>query len=116
MTVPPGRSLRIASELPVPERAGAAQLRYGLVVWLRAESAEALAADLRALAADNGIGVAGLRTEEVVAEGLVDGGGRCAHAHTYTRARVRQAVDRLVDQSVDWAAPVPSGFEIILIC
>ena len=43
-------------------------MRYGLIVWLRAESAEVLAADLRALASDNGIGVQGLRNEEVVAE------------------------------------------------
>ena len=41
---------------------------YGLVVWLRAETAEALAADLRALVTDHGIGVQGLRNEEVVAE------------------------------------------------
>ena len=45
-----------------------AALRYGLVVWLRAETAEALAADLRALVTDHGIGVQGLRNEEVVAE------------------------------------------------
>ena len=46
----------------------AAGMQYGLVVWLRAESAEALAADLRALAIDSGIGVQGLRNEEVVDE------------------------------------------------
>ena len=45
-----------------------AALRYGLVLWLRAETAEALAADLRALVTDNGIGVQGLRNDEVVAE------------------------------------------------
>ena len=42
--------------------------RYGLVVWLRAETSEALAADLRALVTDHGVGVQGLRNEEVVAE------------------------------------------------
>lgn len=42
--------------------------KYGLVIWLRAETAEALSADLRALAIDSGIGVQGLRNEEVVDE------------------------------------------------
>jgi len=41
---------------------------YGLVLWLRAESSEALAADLRSLALDCGIGVQGLRSAEIVAE------------------------------------------------
>ena len=41
---------------------------YGLVIWLRAETAEALATDLRSLAIDSGIGVQGLRNEEVVDE------------------------------------------------
>ena len=40
---------------------------YGLVVWLRAESAEALAADLRSVANDCGIGVQGLRSDQVIA-------------------------------------------------
>ena len=53
-----------------PEAAGGASSSgYSVVIWLRAETAEVLAADLRALAADCGIGgVQGLRNEEVVAE------------------------------------------------
>ena len=48
---------------------GASSSGYSVVIWLRAETAEVLAADLRALAADCGIGgVQGLRNEEVVAE------------------------------------------------
>ena len=41
---------------------------YGLVLWLRAESEEALADDLRCLAMDNGVGVQGLANEDVVDE------------------------------------------------
>jgi tetratricopeptide (TPR) repeat protein len=48
--------------------AAAGDAGYGLVVWLRAESSEALAADLRSLALDCGIGVQGLRSAEIVAE------------------------------------------------
>ena len=49
-----------------PEAAGGASSSgYSVVIWLRAETAEVLAADLRALAADCGIGgVQGLRNEE----------------------------------------------------
>ena len=54
-----------------------AALRYGLVVWLRAETSEALAADLRALVTDHGVGVQGLRNEEVVAEVRRDYGEIC---------------------------------------
>ena len=43
----------------------AAAAAYGLVLWLRAESAEALAADLRALAVDSGIGEQGLRKRSI---------------------------------------------------
>jgi hypothetical protein len=41
---------------------------YGLVIWLRAESAEALASDIRNLASDSGIVVQAMRNEEVVSE------------------------------------------------
>ena len=60
------RSFAAASQLD--ERPSAAAQRYGLVAWLRAESAEALAADLRSLANDSGIGVQGMRNDEVVSE------------------------------------------------
>ena len=43
-------------------------IAYGLVIWLRAESVEARAADLRSLAIDSGIGVQGLGNEEVEAQ------------------------------------------------
>lgn len=46
-----------AAASQLDERPGQAARRYGLVVWLRAESAEALAADLRSLAIDSGIAV-----------------------------------------------------------
>jgi hypothetical protein len=42
------------------------QTAYGLIVWLRAESADSIAADLCQLARDNGIDVDGLPTVDVV--------------------------------------------------
>ena len=59
----------MAARSPRGGGGGAGQAaRYGLIVWLRAESAESLAADIRSLAIDSGIATQGLRNEEVVAE------------------------------------------------
>lgn len=58
---------------------------YGLVLWLRAESEEALADDLRCLAMDNGVGVQGLANEDVVDEvsRWKRSPGHCARRHTH---------------------------------
>lgn len=62
------RSFAAASDDKLSPLSTASGTLYSLVVWLRAESAEALAIDLRALAIDSGIGVQGLRNDEVVDE------------------------------------------------
>ena len=57
------------SEMLKPAQGGACRhTSYGLVLWLRAESEEALADDLRSLAIDSGIAVHGLANEDVVGE------------------------------------------------
>ncbi len=50
--------------------AAAAASAYGLVMWLRAETAEVLASDFRRFAADAGIPTRGVRNADVVAEVL----------------------------------------------
>ena len=84
---------------PSPAGAGSRPLAYGLVVWLRGETSEDVAADLRALAVDSGIGVQGLRNEDVLEEVIISSityddlrtyfvdGVRCAAASTAPLSR-----------------------------